>query len=118
VLHQEGDLQGALARFEAGLRVGRRLGDRSGIAYATLGLACVTADLGDPRRAAELHGLAQAALERTEEPWQDPEAGYRRESLGRVRAALGEEQFGLVYARAMTLGLDQALDLALGRSRA
>jgi hypothetical protein len=35
-----------------------------------------------------------------------------------VRAALGEEQFGLVYARAMTLGLDQALDLALGRSRA
>jgi hypothetical protein len=43
--------------------------------------------------------------------------GYRRESLGRVRAALGEEQFGLVYARAMTLGLDQALDLALGRSR-
>ena len=28
VLHQEGDLQGALASFEAGLRVGRRLGDR------------------------------------------------------------------------------------------
>jgi predicted ATPase/class 3 adenylate cyclase len=117
VLHQEGDLQGALARFEEGLRVGRRLGDRSGIAYATLGLACVTADLGDPRRAAELHGIAQAVLERTDEPWQDPEAGYRRESLGRVRAALGEEQFELVYARAMTLGLDQALDLALGRSR-
>ena len=117
VLHQEGDLQGALARFEAGLRVGRRLGDRSGIAYATLGLACVTADLGDPRRAAKLHGVAQAALERTDEPWQHPEAGYRRESLGRVRAALGEEQFEPVYARGMTLGLDQALDLALGRSR-
>ena len=72
---------------------------------------------GDPRRAAKLHGVAQAALERTDEPWQDPEAGYRRENLGRVRAALGEEQFELVYARGMTLGLDQALDLALGRSR-
>jgi hypothetical protein len=34
-----------------------------------------------------------------------------------VRAALGEEQFELLYARGMTLGLDQALDLALGRSR-
>jgi predicted ATPase/class 3 adenylate cyclase len=117
VLHQEGDLQGALARFEEGLRVGRRLGDRSGIAYATLGLACVTADLGDPRRAAELHGAAQAALERTEEPWQDPEAGYRRESLDGMRAALGEEQFERAYARGVTLGLDQALDLALGRAR-
>src|SRR5580692_7807029 len=117
VLHQEGDLPGALARFEAGLRVGRRLGDRSGIAYATLGLACATADLGDPRRAAELHGAAQAALERTGEPWPDPEAGYRRESLDGVRAALGEELVELVYARGMTLGLDQALDLALGRSR-
>jgi hypothetical protein len=116
VLHQEGDLQGARTRFEAGLRTGRRLGDRSGIAYASLGMACVTAGLGDPRRAAELHGAAQAALERTDEPWQHPEAGYRRENLDGVRAALGEEQFELAYARGMSLGFDQALDLALGRS--
>ena len=75
VLHQEGDLHGARARFEAGLRIGRRLGDRSGIAYATLGLACVTADLGDRHRAAELHGVAQAALERTEEPLAGPRSG-------------------------------------------
>ena len=115
VLYQEGDLQGARTRFEAGLRVSRRVGDRSGIAYATLGLACAAAGLGDPRRAAEFHGVAQASQDRTEEPWQYPEAGYRRENLDAVRAALGEEQFELAYARGMTLGLDQALDLALGR---
>jgi predicted ATPase/class 3 adenylate cyclase len=117
VLRQGGDPQGALARFEEGLRVSRRLGERSGIAYATLGLACVAADLGDSHRAAELHGAAQAFSDRTGEPWQDPEAGYRQRSLEEVRASLGEQRFERAYARGMTLGLDQALDLALGRRR-
>ena len=117
VLRHDGDRHGARARFEQGLRVSRRLGERSGIAYATLGLACIAADLGDPHRAAQLHGAARATQERMGEPWQDPEAAYRRESLDGVRAALGEERFERAYVRGMTLGLDQALDLALGRSR-
>jgi predicted ATPase/class 3 adenylate cyclase len=117
VLLQEGDLRGARARFEEGLRISRRIGERSGIAYATLGLACAAADLGDRDRAAELHGAAQAVQDRAAEPWQDPESGYRQENLDGVRAALGDEQFERAYARGMALGLDQALDLALGRSR-
>ena len=117
VLLREGDPRGARARFEEGLRISRRIGERSGIAYATLGLACVAADLGDRDRAAELHGAAQAVQDRTAEPWQDPESGYRQENLDGVRAALGDEQFERAYARGMALGLDQALDLALGRSR-
>jgi tetratricopeptide (TPR) repeat protein len=117
VLRQEGDLRGALGRFEEGLRESRRLGERSGLAYATLGLACVAADLGDWNRAAELHGAAQAFLGRAGEPWQDPETGYRDHNLEAVRTALGEEQFEPAYARGMTLGLDEALDLALGKPR-
>ena len=115
VLRQESDPDGAQARFEEGLRIGRRNGERSGMAYASLGLACVAADLGDPQRAAELHGVAQAFLQRTGEQWQDPEAHYRDDSLHQVRISLGEEQADRAYAKGMTLSLDQALDLALGR---
>jgi hypothetical protein len=42
----------------------RRNGDRSGIALAGLGLACLAADAGDWHRAAMLHGVAQAFLGR------------------------------------------------------
>ena len=69
----------------------------------------------DPQRAAELHGVAQAFLQRTGEQWQDPEARYRDDSLHQVRTSLGEEQAGRAYGKGMTLSLDQALDLALGR---
>ena len=59
-----------------------------------------------------LHGIAQAALDRTREPWQEPEAGYRRESLAQVRAHLGQEQSERDYARGLALGLDGLADLA------
>ena len=118
VLRQEGDSDGARARFDAGLRLSRRDGERSGLAYCTLGLACVAADLGDPHQAAELHGVAQAFLDRTGEAWQDPEAGYRQDSLHQVRTSVGEEQCERAYAHGTTLSLGQALDLALGRARA
>ncbi|HEV8274255.1 MAG TPA: adenylate/guanylate cyclase domain-containing protein [Streptosporangiaceae bacterium] len=115
VLRQESDPHGAQARLEEGLRISRRNGERSDIAYASLGLACVAADLGDSQRAAELHGVAQAFLQRTGEQWQDPEARYRDDSLHQVRTSLGEEQAGRAYAKGMTLSLNQTLDLALGR---
>jgi hypothetical protein len=117
VLLQERDRDGAQSMFEAGLRVSRRNGVGWGIAYATLGLACVAADLDDPHRAAELHGVAQAFLDRAGQPWQEPEAGYRRDSLHKVRSSLGEEQLERARAKGMTLSLDQALDLALGRAQ-
>ena len=115
VVREEGDPRGARDRFEQGLRVSRRLGERSGIAYAALGLACVAVDLGDPYRAAELHGAAQATLERMGEPWQDPEAAYRRDSLEALRTQIGAERLERAYADGMALGADGALDLALGR---
>ena len=117
VLRQEGDLSGARSRFEEGLQASRRNGDRSGLAYASLGLACLTADAGDWYRAGQLHGIAQAFLDRTGESWQEPETGYRHDSLNKVRSALGEEQFERAYTQGQALGLDQALDLALGTAR-
>jgi len=118
VLRQEGDPRGARAIFEACLRTSRRSGERSGLAYASLGLACAAADLAGWDRAARLHGAAQTLVERTGEPWQEPEAGYRLDSLRQVRAALGEERFERGYGAGLALGLGQALDLALQGTRA
>jgi predicted ATPase/class 3 adenylate cyclase len=111
----EDDPAGARSMFEAGLRIARRNGDRADMAYACLGLACVAADLGDWPRSSLLHGVAQALLDRTGEPWQEPEAGYRRESLDVLRSRLGDEQANRAYAAGLALSLDQALDQALGR---
>jgi predicted ATPase/class 3 adenylate cyclase len=112
VLREEGELPSARSRFEEGLQVSRRNGDRSGLAYASLGLACLTADTGDWYRAAQLHGIAQVFLDRTGECWQEPEASYRHDSLGKVRSALGEEQFKHTCNQGKALSLDQALDFA------
>ena len=116
VLRAEGDLDGARSTFEAGLRISRRNGDNCDIAYAILGLACLAGDAGDWHRAAALHGVAQAFLDRTGNPWQELDARYRRDSLDQARAHLGDEQFERAYAQGMALSLEKALDLALPRT--
>jgi hypothetical protein len=95
------------------VRTSRRNGDRLGIAYATLGLACLAADADDCDLAAELHGAAQAAVDRTGMHWQPLEARYRQQSLRHVRAALGDERFDDAYATGMKLTSEAAIGLAL-----
>jgi tetratricopeptide (TPR) repeat protein len=116
VLRQDNDPDGARASFEAALRISRRNGDRSGIANASLALACLAADAGDWRQAAVLHGAAQAFLDPTGQPWEELEARYRNDSLGQLRAHLSQEQFELAYAKGMDLSSDQALTLASGKA--
>jgi class 3 adenylate cyclase len=112
---EEGDLDGARSMFEARLRMSRRRGEERGIAYAGLGLACLAADLDDWHRAAMLHGAAQVVLDRTGEPWPEPCARYRRDSLAGVRAHLGDEQADRAYAKGTTLSTDEAFHLALAQ---
>jgi tetratricopeptide (TPR) repeat protein len=116
VLRLDNDPEGARSSFEAALRISRRIGDRTGIAYASLGLACLAADAGDWHRAAVLHGVAQAFLDPTGQPWEKLEARYRRDSLRHVRAHLGPQQFEQAQAKGMALSSDQALALASGRA--
>jgi tetratricopeptide (TPR) repeat protein len=114
VLRQEGNPDGARASFQQTLRMSRRTGERFGVAYATLGLACLAADTGDWHRAAALHGAAQAFLDRTGLPWQELEARYRQASLEHVRAHLDHEHFEGAFATGMAASPNQAFDLAVG----
>jgi hypothetical protein len=113
VLRHEHDLEAARATFEGALRASRRTGDRAGLAYCSLGLACLAGDLGDWARAAELHGVAQAFFGRLGGPWQDPEGQYRQDSIDLARARLGTERFDAAYAEGTTLSFDDAIALAL-----
>ena len=114
VRRQDGDHDGARSTFEDALRMSRRSGQRFGIAYAVLGLACLAADAGEWPRACILHGIAQAALDQTGEPWQEPEVRYRRESLAQVRAHLGQEQSERDYARGLALSSEEIGPIAYG----
>ena len=80
------------------------------VAMATV----LAADVGDWHRAAVLHGVAQAWMDRIGEPWQEPEGGYRRDSLRQMRSHLGDDQFEPAYAQGLALSPDDALHLALG----
>jgi predicted ATPase/class 3 adenylate cyclase len=112
VLREEGNPLGARSELEQALRAARRTGHRLLLAYSYLGLACVAGDVRDWRRAAELHGVAQALLNRTEGQWQELEDGYRQRSLGQVRAALGADEFERDFAEGMALSFDAAFALA------
>jgi predicted ATPase/DNA-binding SARP family transcriptional activator len=114
VLCQDNDPDGARVSFQQALQISRRTGHRLGIANAALGLACLATDTGNWHRAAELHGVAQAFLNRTGQPWQALEARYRQASLDQIHDHLGHEQSERAYATGMTLSPAQALDLAAG----
>ena len=113
---EEGNHDGARSSFEASLRIARRSGEQPIMACAILGLGCLAADLGDWGRSALLHGVAQAFLDRSGEPWQDIEARYRHHNLAQVRAHLGGELIDRAYAKGMALSIDQALRTALGHT--
>jgi hypothetical protein len=116
VLRADKDPDGARSTFEAVLRISRRNGLNIGMAGAIVGLACLAGDAGDWDRAAALHGVAQAFQDRTGNPWQEPAARDRRDSLDQARAHLGDEQLQRAYAQGRALSLDQALDLALPKA--
>jgi predicted ATPase len=116
VLLEEGDPDGARPYLEESLQTNRRNGDYHGMAYSLMGLGWVASDQAKWSRAAQLHATADTLMQRTQAEWNLMGAQYRRESLDRVRAHLGQKQSDQAYAEGMTLSLEQAIDLALDQS--
>ena len=115
VAREEGDLREANLRFTESMRVNRRSGDGTDIAYALLGIACVAGDEAAWRTSVVLHGVAQAIMDKRDEPWQWPEAGYRQRSLDEAKGSLVRTHFEEAYAEGMALSLADGIELALGR---
>jgi tetratricopeptide (TPR) repeat protein len=106
VFREEGDAARAAAMFEQARRVSRRSGDRHGIAYARLGLACLAADSGDGYQAGVLHGSAAALLASLGEPFVQPEEGYRLASLAALADQLGVGELERALAEGAALGVE------------
>lgn len=113
LLREEGDREGSQSILEDSLRRARRAGDHFHIAYAYLGLAFLAGDVTESRRAAQLHGVAQAFVDQLGIPWFWFER-LRQTSIDAVRASLGQKDFQLAYQKGSALSFDQAFDLALG----
>jgi predicted ATPase len=116
VQRAEGDADGARSTWQAALRTCRRNGNILWMASACHGLALLASDAGDWRQAAALHGAAQTLRDRVGGPWEQSTARQREDSLGQARAHLGDEQLERAYAHGMALSLEQALELALGKT--
>ena len=112
VLREEGDRLGAKSKFEDGLRISRRRGDHFCLAYAILGLACLSADDGDWRRATELHGIGQASLDHIGHPWVSW-VRIRDDSIREISEQLGSEEFKRLFAEGRGLAFDTAMQVAL-----
>jgi hypothetical protein len=109
----EGDLEGAQSMYQEGLRMSRRNGDRFGLAYSSLGLACAAAELSQWPRAAELHGAADAFRDQTGQPWLSWYGPYQESSIDKIRTHLGDNEFEQVYTKARALPFDDAVRVAL-----
>jgi hypothetical protein len=120
VLLLRGELGDAGSLFRTILPALRRRGDRDGVGWAIFGLACC-APAGDYRRAAQLHGAADAIFGEflavggsrmspaEQRLWDDDSA--------RLRQVMGEVEFDDGYAIGARLTLEQAVDVALNRSK-
>ncbi len=113
LLRKEGDLPAARARFAHGMRVARRQGDRSSMAYHCLGLALVAGETGDGNRAAVMHGIADSLLAGLNEPWQDLEARDRQASIDALRLTMGDAEYERLASAGYEMDFDAAVRFAL-----
>ncbi len=115
VAREEGDAESANRMFREALLASRRAGDRTRLACALLGFACLAGDSSAWRRSAVLHAVAQAVLDKGGEQWPLPEVRYREINLGEIQRSLDGDQFQVAFAEGRTLSLDDAIELSLGR---
>jgi len=117
LLREEGDREQAGAVFQEAVRAIRRNGDRMGLAYATLGLACLAADETDWRRAAGLHGAVEALTSQLGQNSIRYDQ-IRRDSLETIRSNLPPDEFERALATGRGLDFEAVVALARGTTHA
>jgi predicted ATPase/class 3 adenylate cyclase len=109
----QGDFDDAQRLYTDALRVAGQTDDAGSILYGLLGLAlCAVARGGDDRRAAMLHGAAQALLERLGQGFEAVEARLRDDNLVDLRQRMGAGAFEQAYGAGQQLSTGDAVDLA------
>ena len=111
-LHQN-ELVRAAAHFKESVALARDLGDQWSIAWNLEGLAAVAVMAGSHDRAGRLLGAADALRKVIDTPLTPSERADLERTASAVRAALGEEAFGTLWAAGAAMPLGQAVQYAL-----
>jgi non-specific serine/threonine protein kinase len=113
VAGEEGDREAASRFLAEGLLLWRELGDqRWGIAECLEEVGWLAAERGQPERAAELFGAAEALRGEGAPSRVPPDRACYERRVAALGAALGEEAFAAAWAEGRTLTMEQAVHVA------
>jgi predicted ATPase len=113
--HGLGDLDRTRDFYHRGLEAATEIGLVEGQLWALFGLAAVEAETGDARTGARLVGHTTELASRLSAAYEELD-DVERQTFARLEAALGPELLASELAIGAALSLDEAIDLALGRS--
>jgi predicted ATPase/DNA-binding SARP family transcriptional activator len=124
VLLLQGELEEAALLARKSLIACRRVGRRGGAASAIFKLACCATGLGNYPLAAKLTGALDALAGHINDvvpdkayKWSALEQRMQDDNRKRLHRALGGPEFERAYIEGSGLSVDEAADLALGRTR-
>ena len=111
-----GDLAGARDFYRRGLAAATEIGLVEGQLNALFGIAALEAETGDGSVGARLLGRTKELALRLGAASEDQGDALERQTLARLEAALRPEQLASELDAGAALSLEDAIDLALGRS--
>jgi Tfp pilus assembly protein PilF len=114
--HGVGDLARARELYGRGLETATEIGLVEGQLHALFGIAMLEAEAGDAGAGARLLGRMKELASRLGAANEDQDEVLERQTLARLEAALGPERLASELAAGAALALEDAIDLALGRS--
>ena len=114
--HALGDLARARDYYRRGLEAATEIGLVDVQLWSLFCIAALEAEAGDPRAAARLFGRMKELESRLGAATDDMDDVLERQTLARLEAALGPERLASELAAGAALSLEDAIDLALGRS--
>jgi tetratricopeptide (TPR) repeat protein len=114
--HYQDDFETARTLHEESLTLRREVGDKWGISHSLVSFAALFAAQGQPARAAQLWGAAEALREQIHIPLMP---GFRDEyerMVAGARNQAGEAAFAAAWNKGRSLTLEQAIECALRRT--
>ena len=111
-----GDLARARDYIRRGLEAATEIGLVEGQLWSLFGLAVVEAEDGDARTGARLLARTKELSSHLGAAWEEEDEVLERQTLARLESALGPERLASELAAGAALSLEDAIDLALGRS--
>lgn len=110
----EGDYRRAEEMYEESLALSWELRDERWASQSLEGLAWVSCDQGQAKRAARLFGAAEALREAIGTPLLPSERAGHERHVATVRARLGEEALEQAWSQGRAMSLEQAVEYTLG----